>query len=114
MQSLNLPKPTLHLPLNEDLRYYSRVTLSQKRKSVKRKFSYDMFGLPIADGYFDGSDDALIELLWNQPISNGTDFTLSFHARPELIKESVLLFLEYNSKRSLAIGMSSQGNLSIT
>lgn len=80
---------------------------------MKRKFVSDLFGFPAADGYFNGTKDSVIEVRSDQPIQNGSDFTLSFHLRPRIMKESTLVWLGYGKTYSLSVKMESQGNVSI-
>ena len=81
---------------------------------MKRMLVSDMFGFPLADGYFDGGIDSVIEIITDKQVQNASDLTAAFHVRPMSLKNSVLLQIGFNENSLLSLKMSSLGNLSVT
>ena len=110
MIELNISMPRLLLPLEEDNVYFADQSVSLLRSATRRNLLSDMFGFPLTDSYF---NDSFIELQANSAIQSGHDFTLSFHARPHVIKESVIIWIGNTKSPWLTVGTSSNGQLLI-
>ena len=110
MIELNISMPRLLLPFEEDNVYFADQGVSLLRNAMKRNLISDMFGFPLSDSYF---NDSFIELQAKSTIQIDHDFTLSFHARPREIKESVILWIGNKEFSWLTVGISSKGQLLI-
>ena len=91
--------------------YGSHCMQPTRASDAERKPATDSFGLPLADGYFNGT---VVKMVPRHPIQNGSDFTMSFQMRPESVTESTILWFGYKSTTALSVSLLSSGNLSIT
>ena len=108
MFELNIPLPRLLLPLDKEQEYFADQNVVVLRNSLTQNLTSDMFGFPLADGYF---NDSVIELHASNTIQSYHDFTLLFHVRPHEIKNSTLLWIGNDNLSWLKVGMLSKGQL---
>ena len=110
MLDLNISLPRFLLPMDSNHAYFSDQFFVVVRNTTNRSLISDMFGFPLANGYFNGS---AVKLQANIKIQNDSDFTLSFHVRPQEIKESIIIWTGQNTTAWLEVWLSSDGKLSI-
>ena len=110
MLDLNISLPRLLLPMDSSHAYFSDQSFVVLWNTTHRSLISDMFGFPLANGYFNGS---AVRLQTNDKMQNDSDFTISFHVRPQEIKASVILWTGHNNTLWLEVWLSSDGKLSI-
>lgn len=98
LADLGLPVPAVFLPLDQSpSAHAASQPVWMERNEVGHKLVSDMFGFPIARGYFDEKANLAFSIKSSQPLLTGSDFTLSVHVRPAKVKDATIIWIGSSS-----------------